>query len=82
MTNKATARVLYADTSQRGLTATESAKALKDIADTLGVSLPVRKMPRARLISQRQADRVKAAQMLAAEILAAVERCEALEREA
>ena len=55
---------------------------LRAIQRKCGVTLRQRTMPGVpRYTSQREADRAKAARMVAAEILEAVARCEALERD-
>jgi hypothetical protein len=53
---------------------------LRAIQRKLGVRLTMRTVPAGRHVDPRRADQVKAAQMVAAEILASVQRCEALER--
>lgn len=58
----------------------DAAAALAQIRSRLGSTAP-RAMPRVRLRTAREADRVKAAQLIASEIVASVARCEALERE-
>lgn len=54
---------------------------LRAVQRKLQQSLTLRPMPRVRLRSARDGDRVKAAQMIAAEIVASVARCEDLERQ-
>lgn len=49
------------------------------ICRKLEIKVPFRSIPKAIRTTQRQVDRVKAAQMVAAEILEAVQRCEELE---
>ena len=60
----------------------DAAVLLRAVQRKLQRPLTIREMPkRGRVVSQRQADRARAAQMVAAEILESVARCEALERE-
>lgn len=65
----------------RSLSRYDAAEAMAQIRQRLGVSPSLPSMPPGRRRTVRQADRVKAAQMVASEIVASVERCEALERE-
>ena len=51
------------------------------ILTDLGITSPLRPMPKARLVTQQQADKLKALSMVLDEIKAAEARCDALENE-
>lgn len=82
------ARVLYADTDRRGLTATESADVLATIRARLKVAATLPSMPAVRQLTAKQihrarwnADKNRAMRLIEADMLATLKRCDALERE-
>jgi hypothetical protein len=69
--------------NQSGLYPFTHAEAVEFLARVgFGPKAPVKRMPRVKLVTRHEADKVKAFEMVTQEIMASIARCEALEQEA